>query len=99
MGVRALPLDLDIFLRSGSRTQPEMAASDHGRVPNSSSERTTVENSHVRMISWAWGRRSIGNTRENRSGTSCQCPATWGVSDDVDDVSTTQGWPVQPPGW
>ena len=26
-----LPLDFDIFLRSGSRTQPEMAASVHGR--------------------------------------------------------------------
>ena len=33
MGVTTLPFDFDIFLRSGSRTQPEMAASDHGRQP------------------------------------------------------------------
>ena len=31
MGVTTLPFDFDIFLRSGSRTQPEMAASVHGR--------------------------------------------------------------------
>ena len=32
--------------------------------------RTTVENSQVRMISWACGRRSIGNMRANRSASS-----------------------------
>jgi hypothetical protein len=33
--VVALPLDLDIFFRSGSTTNPEIAACDHGTVPNS----------------------------------------------------------------
>ena len=42
MGVTTFPRDLDIFLRSGSRTQPEMTASDQGRASCSSSERTTV---------------------------------------------------------
>jgi hypothetical protein len=73
--VTTSPLDLDIFLRSGSSTQPEMAASDHGRQPCSSSDRTMVENSQVRMISWAWGRTSMGNTRSNRSASSTQPPA------------------------
>ena len=34
--------------------------------------RTTVSNSHVRMISGPCGRRSIGNVRSNRSGSSTQ---------------------------
>ena len=38
-----MPFDFDIFLRSGSRIQPEMAALYHGSVPCSSSERTIVE--------------------------------------------------------
>ena len=58
----ALPSDLPIFLRSGSRIHPEMAAWRHGSTECSSSERTIVENSQVRMISCAWGRRSIGKT-------------------------------------
>ena len=94
-----LPLDLDIFLRSGSRTHPEMAASDQGREPCSSSERTTVENSQVRMISWAWGRTSMGKTRANRSGSSSHPPAIWGVSEEVAQVSMTSGSPTNPPGW
>ena len=92
------PFDLDIFLRSGSSTQPEMAASDHGSAPCSSSERTTVENSQVRMISWAWGRRSMGKTRANRSGSSSHPPAICGVSDEVAQVSMTSGSPTKPPG-
>ena len=36
-GVTTLPRDFDIFLRSGSRTHPEMAASVQGRQPCSSS--------------------------------------------------------------
>ncbi len=93
-----LPFDFDIFLRSGSRTQPEMAVSVQGRLPYSSSDRTTVENSQVRMISWACGRRSMGKTRAKRSGSSAQRPAIWGVSDDVAQVSMTSGSPTKPPG-
>jgi hypothetical protein len=52
IGVTTLPLDFDIFLRSGSRIQPEMAESFHGSVPCSRCDRTTVENSQVRMMSW-----------------------------------------------
>ena len=92
------PLDFDIFLRSGSSTHPEMAASVHGRQPCSSSDRTMVENSQVRMISWAWGRTSIGNTRWKRSGSSTHPPAIWGVRDEVAQVSMTSGSPTNPPG-
>src|SRR5450756_2982684 len=49
IGVTTLPLDLDIFLRSGSRIQPEMAACAHGRQSCSRCDRTTVENSQVRI--------------------------------------------------
>ena len=52
-GVTTLPRDFDIFLRSGSRTHPEMAVSVHGRRPYSSSDRTIVLNNQVRMISCA----------------------------------------------
>ena len=50
------------------------------------------------MISWAWGRRCMGNTLANRSGSSSQPPAIWGVSDEVAQVSNTSGSPVKPPG-
>ena len=59
-GVTTLPLDLDIFLRSGSRIHPLRAQWPHGAVSASKWERTAVENSQVRMMSWAWGRRSMG---------------------------------------
>src|SRR5665647_3831421 len=59
-GVSALPLDLDIFLRSGSRIQPLMAACFHGIELCWRWARTTVEKSQVRMMSWPWGRTSIG---------------------------------------
>ena len=36
MGVTTLPLLLDIFLRSGSRTQPEIATFLHGTSPSCS---------------------------------------------------------------
>ena len=98
MGVTTLPLDFDIFFRSGSRTQPEMAACAHGSVPNSRCERSTVENSHVRMMSCACGRTSIGKTRANRSGSSSHRPAICGVSDEVAQVSMTSGSPLNPPG-
>ena len=41
------------------------------------------------MISWAWGRRSMGKTRSNRSVP--QCPAIWGESELVAQVSMTSG--------
>ena len=62
-GRSALPLDLPIFLRSGSRMQPEIIACDHGTTPCSKCERTTRENSQVRMMSCACVHRSIGKTR------------------------------------
>ena len=63
-----LPFDFDIFLRSGSSTQPEIAAFFHGSEPCSYSARSIVEKSQVLMMSCAWGRTSIGNTRAKRSG-------------------------------
>ena len=50
-GVTTLPLDLDIFLRSGSSTHPEMATLVHGSASCCRCARSTVENSHVRMMS------------------------------------------------
>ena len=98
MGVTTLPLDFDIFLRSGSRIHPLRATLRQGSEPCSRWARTTVENSQVRMMSWPWGRRSMGNTRPKRSGSSSQRPAIWGVSDDVAQVSITSGSPAKPPG-
>ena len=50
-------------------------------------------------MSWAWGRRSIGKVRANRSGSSSQPPAICGVSDEVAQVSMMSGSPMKPPGW
>src|SRR3954467_6727040 len=99
MGVTTLPFDFDIFLRSGSTTNPEIAACDHGTVSNSKCDRTTVENSQVRMMSCACGRRSIGKTAANRSGSVSQPEATCGDSDDVAQVSMTSGSAMNPPGF
>ena len=71
-GTTTLPLDLLIFLRSGSTTKPERAAWLHGTPPNSRCARTTDENSQVRMMSWPCGRRSIGYVRSNRSSSRSQ---------------------------
>src|ERR687884_1998286 len=98
MGVTTLPFDLDIFLRSGSTTKPEIVACVHGTVPCSKCERTTVENSQVRMMSWACGRWSIGKTAANSSGSVSQPEATCGDSDEVAQVSMTSGSPMKPPG-
>ena len=49
-------------------------------------------------MSWACGRRSIGKTRANRSGSSSHPPAICGVSDEVAQVSMTSGSPTKPPG-
>ena len=54
-------------------------------------ERSTVVNSHVRMMSCPCGRRSIGKMRANRSGSSSHPPAICGVNDDVAHVSITSG--------
>src|SRR4051794_10630729 len=75
-----------------------MAACDHGTAPNSKCERTTVENSQVRMMSCACGRRSIGKTAANSSGSVSQPEATCGDSDDVAQVSMTSGSAMNPPG-
>src|SRR3954464_11099708 len=98
MGVVAFPFDFDIFLRSGSTTKPEIVACDHGTAPNSKCDRTTVENSQVRMMSCACGRRSIGKTCPNSSGSVSQPDATCGESDDVAQVSMMSGSAMNPPG-
>ena len=97
-GTIALPLDLAIFLRSGSTMNPEIIAVDHGATWFSKWARTTRENSQVRMISWAWVHRSIGKTRCQRSSSVSQPPAMCGVSDEVAQVSITSGSPTKPPG-
>ena len=51
------------------------------------------------MISGPCGRRSIGNVRSNRSGSSTQPVTICGVSDDVAHVSITSGSATKPPGW
>ncbi len=93
-----LPLDFDIFLRSGSSTHPEIAVFVQGSDPCSRCARSTVSKSHVRMMSCAWGRRSIGKVRENNSRLSGQPHTICGVSDDVAQVSMTSGSPTKPPG-
>src|SRR3954470_18296417 len=75
-----------------------MPALRHGTQPYSKCERTTVENSQVRMMSCAWGRRSIGKTWPNSSGSVSQPEATWGDRDDVAQVSMTSGSAMKPPG-
>ena len=93
-----MPLDLDIFLRSGSKIQPDSAASDHGRTPSSWSERRTVENSQVRMMSWPCGRRSNGKTFLYFSGSEIQPPASCGVREEVAQVSIMSTSPIKPLG-
>ena len=63
----------------------------HGSWPISKWDRTTVENSQVRMISCACGRMSIGKVRANRSGSRSQPQTICGESDDVAQVSMTSG--------
>src|SRR3954469_13013755 len=75
-----------------------MVACDHGTASNSKCERTTVENSQVRMMSCACGRWSIGNTCANNSGSVSQPEATCGEREDVAQVSMTSGSAMKPPG-
>ena len=49
-------------------------------------------------MSCACGRRSIGKTCANRSGSVSQPEAICGDSDDVAQVSMTSGSPMKPPG-
>ena len=98
VGTTALPLDLLICLRSGSTMKPEISACDHGTTWFSWCERTTRENSQVRMMSCAWVHRSIGKTRSNRSGSVSQPLAICGLSEEVAQVSITSGSPMKPPG-
>ncbi len=98
-GVTTLPFDFDIFLRSGSTMKPEIAAFVHGATPSSSCERSRVENSQVRMMSWPCGRRSNGATVRKSSGSSTQPPASCGVSEEVIQVSITSCSPMKPPAW
>ena len=93
-----LPFDFDIFFRSGSSTQPEIAALCHGSESCSRCARTTDEKSHVLMMSCACGRISIGNVRANRSASSGQPQTICGDRDDVAQVSITSGSPMKPPG-
>src|SRR4029453_8698223 len=50
------------------------------------------------MMSWPWGRRSMGNTRANRSGSSTQPPAISGVMAEGAQVSIPAGGPPDPAG-
>ncbi len=75
-----------------------MEAWDHGRQWCSKWLRTTLSNSQVRMISGPWGRRSMGNVRSNRSGSSTHPQAIWGLRDDVAQVSMMSGSATKPPG-
>ena len=76
-----------------------MAVCAHGSDPCSRYERSTVENSQVRMMSCACGRSDIGNTFANSSASSTQPAAICGVSDEVAQVSMTSGSPTKPFGW
>ena len=67
-------------------------------MPASKWARTTVENSQVRMMSWAWGRMSIGKVDAYRASSVRQPVAIWGVSDEVAQVSITSGSPAKPSG-
>src|SRR5690625_7723133 len=93
-----LPLDLDIFLRSGSRIQPLIEACFHGSWSWARWERTMVENSQVRMMSWPCGRTSIGYTFSKRSSSAPQPPASCGVREEVAQVSRMSGSEVEPRG-
>ena len=93
-----LPLDLDIFLRSGSRIQPLMVVCFQGTTSCSRWERSRVEKSQVRMISGPCGRRSMGKVAAKSAGSSTQPQAICGVTDEVAQVSMTSGSPTKPPG-
>ena len=97
VGTTVLPFDFDIFLRSGSVTNPEIAARFHGSTPFSRCARTTRENTQVRMMSWASGAKSMGKVLANRSASRSQPVTIWGVSEDVAQVSMTSGSPMNPP--
>ena len=98
IGVTTFPFDLLIFFRSGSRIQPLILAFFQGNEFSSKWLLTTVENNQVLMISWDWGRKSIGKIRLKRSLSNSQEPAICGVSEEVAQVSITSGSPINPFG-
>ncbi len=94
-----LPLDFDIFLRSGSRIQPLMAASCHG-----SHAELEVRAHHRREQPGADDVLSLrAKVHREHPGeqvvVDVQPPAICGDSDDVAQVSITSGSPMNPPGW
>ena len=97
-GTTTLPLDFDIFFRSGSTMKPEIIACRQGALWFSKCARTTRPKSQVRMMSWAWVHRSKGKTACHSSLSDSQPPAMCGVSDEVAQVSITSGSPTKPPG-
>ena len=93
-----MPFDFDIFFRSGSSTQPEIAAWVHGTESFSKWARTTDENNQVRMMSCACGRRCIGNVCEKVAGSVSHCVTSCGETEEVAHVSITSGSATNPPG-
>ena len=75
-----------------------MEALVHGTESFSKWARTTDANSHVRMMSCACGRRSMGNVRAKMSASVCHWLTSCGETDDVAQVSITSGSPTKPPG-
>ena len=82
---------------AGVAPQPEIPAFVHGSESWPRCERSTVSNSHVRMMSCAWGRRSIGKVSADSSGSVSHPHTSCGVSEDVAQVSITSESPTNPP--
>ena len=99
MGVTTLPFDFDIFLRSGSRTQPgdggvgprqrpvlEVGADDRREQPGADD-----------LV--GLGTKVHGEPAAEEVGVVDPPGGDLGVSDDVAHVSMTSGSPMKPPGW
>ena len=98
VGTITLPLDFDIFLRSGSTTKPEIVARCQGSCCSSRCERTTRENNQVRMMSWAWGAMSMGKVSCHNCLSRSHPQAICGDREEVAHVSITSGSAMNPPG-
>ena len=70
----------------------------HGSESFSRCARSTDENSQVRMMSCACGRRSIGNVRAKMSASLSHIVTICGDTEEVAQVSMTSGSPTKPPG-
>jgi hypothetical protein len=92
-GVTTLPFDFDIFLRSGSSTQPEIAALVHGSdvvlEMRAQHGREQPGADDVVRLRPQVHREDAGE----QVGSSSQPPAICGVSDEVAQVSITSGSP------